>query len=445
MRNLLWVFVCAACGSSDEVTAGAGDASTPLVDVGVDSSPPPPKCGASDWLTYGHDARRTSASDACIDGQLAPAWTYVPMGGLTSMHHVIASTDAVYVQWAAPTGPYVGTTAADRVSPQGKRVWTYDTGSDANLGNWASVSGGNLVLQDDGLYFVDLVTGKVGPNTGVDWWGQTIPAANGGVWFANTSKSDGPGLFVGLMDMTAKTTWKGNEQGTMCGDGFSDVMGGIAVDGSVLFYAPVYKTGSAKQPLPSGVYAFDALTGSPKWNVMTTPASAISVGDGFVYLIEGGELVARKQADGTKAWSVPAANAGAQSPVLANHLVIIATQANVVAVDATTGTAAWTSPVVGAAAQPYQRQISNGCSGLQTLGAATITTLAAALPSGTLVVTASDGIHVLALKDGSAKWSGKIPGAKFAVHDPVLVGKMVYVIDSAASFAPGSVIALTAM
>src|SRR5260370_1303709 len=151
----------------------------PPDDAAMDNAPPPPMCGTSAWLTYAHDGRRTSASDACISGPLTPSWTYVPMGTVKSMHHAIASTDAVYV-------------------------------------DWASVSGTNLVLQDDGMYFVDTTTGKVGPNTGVDWWGQTIPAPNGGVWFVTTSKSDGPGLFVGLMDAMAKTVWKGNEQGAMC-------------------------------------------------------------------------------------------------------------------------------------------------------------------------------------------------------------------------------------
>src|SRR5438309_2275069 len=80
-----------------------------------------------------------------------------------------------------------------------------------------------------GIYFVDATSGSRGPTTGVDWWGQSIPNGTG-VWFVVTSKSDGPGLFVGSMDATAKVTWKGNEQGTHCGDGFADTLGGIALD-----------------------------------------------------------------------------------------------------------------------------------------------------------------------------------------------------------------------
>lgn len=450
----LTLLLVAGCGTSAD--PNLPDGATPS-DAGLDTSAMqdsyvPPKCGTDAWLTYGHDGRRTFATDACITGPLSVSWTYTPAPPMTktvkAMHHALAASDAVYLQWAASAGQYVGTTAADRVSPQGMRVWTYDTGTDANMGNWASVSGANLVLQDDGLYLVDLATGKGGPNTGVDWWGQTIPAQGGSVWFVTTSKSDGPGLFVGLIDAMAKVVWKANEQGTKCGDALSDVMGGIAVDGNVLFYAPSYKTGSMVQPtFASGVWAFDAATGgAPKWQVPSTPTSAVSAGNGNVYVVESSELVARKQADGSKAWSQAVMSPGAQAPVLANGLVIVGTATGVSAFDAKTGAPSWQAPMAGAAARAYTIDITNGCSGLQHLGAPIATTLAAALPSNTLVVTAADGVHVLSLSNGMEQWKGAVPGAKNPVHDPVLVGNTVYVIDSAPSsvggFGAGQLIAL---
>ncbi len=436
-------------GTAPDATGGdaAGDAAT---DASPDA-PPPPACGTGAWLTYGHDGQRTFASDACIKGPLAPSWTYAPAPPanhtVNAVHHALAATDAVYLQWAASDGQYIGTTAADKVSPQGQRVWTWDSGSDANMGNWATVSGANLVVQDDGAYFLDLATGKKSVGTGVDWWGQSIADTSGGVWFANTSKSDGPGLFVGELSSAAKTTWKGNEQGTKCGDALSDQMGGIALDAGVLFYAPSYATGSSVQPtFASGVYAFDAATGKPKWNVPAKPASTLSAADGLLYLVEGGEVVARSQADGAKAWSQPLAGAGAQAPVIAAGLVIAAGSAGVSAFDAKSGEPKWATPVPGAAARAYTMTITNGCSGTQYLGAAIATSLAAAVPSGTLVVTGSDGVHVLSLTTGEDQWHGKITGAAGAVHDPVLVGDMVYVIDSPPAsiggFGPGKVIAL---
>ena len=450
-RTFVAVFAVAlGCSDNSVTTDGGADAQTDAGSPDADAAPVP-SCGTSAWLTYGHDAARTFASDGCITGPLTSSWSYTPtpIAGhtVTAVHHALAATDAIYLQWAGSDSPYIGTTAADLVSPAGARVWTYDSGSDANMGNWASVSGANLVIDDDGVYFVDRATGKSTVKTGVDWWGQTIADTAGGVWFVTTSKSDGPGLFVGELDVTAKIVWQGNKQGTACGDALSDRMGGIALDGGVLFYAPSYATGGTVQPtFASGLYAFDAATGTPKWNVPGAPASTISAGNGLVYGIEADAVVARSQKDGSISWSQPLTGAGAQAPVLANGLAIAAGSTGVSAFDAKSGAPAWATPLTGAAARAYTMVITNGCSGSQNLGAAIATSLAAAVPSGTLVVTASDGIHVLSLATGQDQWHGAVPGAKNRVHDPVIVGNAVYVIDSPTAgvggFGAGQLIAL---
>src|SRR6185437_6279402 len=99
--------------------------------------------------------------------------------------------------------------------------------------------------------------------------------------------------------------------------------------------------------------------------------------------------------------------------------------------DAKTGKPAWSTPLVGAAAQAYAMTITNGCAGSQNLGAAIATTMAAAVPSGTLVVTASDGVHVLSLADGHDTWNGKIPGAQQVVHEPAIVDDVLRARDLA--------------
>jgi outer membrane protein assembly factor BamB len=141
--------------------------------------------------------------------------------------------------------------------------------------------------------------------------------------------------------------------------------------------------------------------------------------------------------------------AGAQAPVLATGLAIVAGTTGVSAFDATSGKPVWSTPLTGAAAQAFVGMINNGCAGTQTYGGAMATTLAAAVPSGTLVVTASDGIHVLSLTTGQDQWHGAVMGATNVVHDPVLVGKNVYVVDSGpggfTAFGPGKLIALTGM
>jgi outer membrane protein assembly factor BamB len=456
MKKLIAFGLLAACGGDSSSVDGGGGADVQTTDVAkdvaVEAGPP---CGTNAWLTYGHDGARTFASDGCITGPLTPSWTYTPTpktsAKVNAVYHALAATDGVYLQWANSDGAYIGTTAADEISTTTHmRLWTYDSGSDANMGNWASVSGTNLVLNDDGMYWVSLKDGTSATSTGVDWWGQTIADNAGGAWFVTTSKSDGPGLFVGEIDATAKVIWSQNKQGTACGDGLGDKMGGIALDGGVLFYAPQYSMGGTVQPtFKSGLYAFDAAAGTPKWKVdTTTPSSTISAGNGLVYLIETGNVVARKQTDGSVAWTQPLAGAGAQAPVIAGSIVIAAGSQGVSSFDATTGAPGWSTPITGAAAQAYSLNITNGCSGSQNLGAAIATTMAAAIPSGTLVVTASDGVHVLSLSTGQDTWSGKITGAKFKVHDPVIVGKMVYVVDSpqggTAGFGAGQLIALSA-
>jgi hypothetical protein len=452
-RTLMLAGVLACGGGGSTNDGGVPDATMTDANVmdAASESPPPPMCGTGAWLTYGHDGARSFASDACIAGPLTVAWTYAPTPPtgktINGVHHALASTAGVFLQWAASDGQYIGTTAADLLSPAGARLWTFDSGSDANFGNWASVSGTNIVLDDDGEYFVDTATGKSTAGTGVDWWGQTIPAVDGGVWFADTSKSDGPGLFVGALDSMAKLVWQENKQGTMCGQGLGDVMGGIAVDGGVLFYAPSYTAGAVQPTFMSGLYAFDAAAGTPKWNVNLTPASAISAGNGFVYLIEAGNVVARKQTDGSVAWMQPVTGAGAQAPVLAAGLAIVASTMGVSVFDAVSGKPGWSTPLTGAAARPFTGSIMNGCAGSQSYGGAMATTLAAAVPSGTLVVTASDGIHLLSLATGMDVWHGAVMGATNAVHDPVLVGKSVYVVDSppggSTAYGPGKLIALT--
>jgi outer membrane protein assembly factor BamB len=225
----------------------------------------------------------------------------------------------------------------------------------------------------------------------------------------------------------------------MCRIDAGDLAGGLALDGGALFYAPSYSLGmGVTLGFESGLYSFDPATGKQTWFQATTPTSSISAGDGLVYLIEGGtQLVARKESDGTQAWTAMAMGAGTQSPVLAGGIVIIATAQGVSTFDAKTGKAGWTAPVMGGEAQAADLMFSGGCvpgSGQWTgndFGTSVPTaTMAAATGSGTLVVTASDGIHVLSLATGAQAWTGMPAMAIGSVFNPVIVGKAVYVIDN---------------
>lgn len=165
-----------------------------------------------------------------------------------------------------------------------------------------------------------------------------------------------------------------------------------------------------------------------------------SAGGGSLYLVEGGgTLVARAEATGTVVWSESVKGAGAQSPVLANGLVFVGTNSGVATFDPATGTAGWTASLTGAAATLGSLSFTGDCAGAvpayytgsqyQSPRART-TTMAAALGSGTLVVAAQDGIHVLSLAGGAAQGGAFVPnGANGALRDPVIVGNRLYVMD----------------
>ena len=92
---------------------------------------------------------------------------------------------------------------------------------------------------------------------------------------------------------------------------------------------------------------------------------------------------------------------------------------------------------MGAAAQAFNLMFGGGCvagSGqwsANEFGTAVATaTLAAALGSDTLVVTATDGIHLLSLATGMETWKGMPAQAMGSVSNPVVVGNMVYVVDT---------------
>lgn len=392
-------------------------------------------CGTGAWVTYGHDGQRTSASDGCVDGPLTAIWTYLPEAPagkvVNRLFHPLASKDAAFLRWSASDPPYTGTSAADRVTLDGKRVWTFDSGTDTDLGDWSSLWKDKLVINSDGIYLLDQADGHGVGSTGVDWWGQTIPTA-GALLFSNTSKSDGPGLFVGALDEKAAVVWKQNEQGTMCGQGFADQTGGIALDGATLFYAPLYASGSMTQPMfASGLYAYESTTGMPLWNVPTSPASAVSAGAGLVYLIEGTQgmlkLLARKQADGSVAWTADLAGAGVQAPVLADGKVIVATFSGITAFQQADGKVAWTS-MVNVAAFLNNTPVSNGCGGLQPLANLPTTTLAAALGSKTLLAVQGPTATILDLATGKTKWTGT-PAMNATLINPIIVGDRVYLVN----------------
>ncbi len=382
-----------------------------------------------DWITYGHDGHRTSASQASLKSPLTTAWRFAPPSPVTNPYTVVfdalAAADGVYLQWGS-TGTFFGFgtgTNVDRISPAGARVWSNTAwGADYNIGHWGSIYGNKFVFMDDGLGYLNLSNGTRAFNTSVDWWGETLPDATG-LYLSQNWHVDGPQTFVGSLSATGTSRWKTNLYGATKADiGVWDPSGGLALNNGVLFFDPVYQ-GSITVPNPKGVFAFTASSGALVKFVATTPNSHISADSAKVYLVETGGtiLVARAQNDLHVVWSVTIPYAGPQAPLLANGLVIIGTYSDVEAFSAATGVRVWKTTVAG----------------LTTYSQGSTTTyLAAALGSGTLIATASNGIHVLSLLTGADLWHGTATGASGTPHDPVIVndpvnGPVLYVVDNA--------------
>jgi hypothetical protein len=401
-----------------------------------------------DWTTYGHDARRTSASLGSVTGPLTLAWSYVPQGtsghALSSVESAIATVDAIFVRSNLHTNVGYGLSpAADRVSPAGQHVWTYNMGSDADFGDWGSLMSNRYVMNSDGTRYVDITSGLAVRSNGVDSWGEILTDAST-VYQSNDVQIDGPGVHVAALDSTLKAVWTSNSFRT-CRGSAATMAGGLALNNGVLFYAPAYSVGLPATHLPfaSGVFAFNASTGAKVAYHASTPYSRLSADDSRVYLVENQTtLVALAQSDLHVVWSSTLINPGEQAPVVANGLVIVGTAADVEAFNAATGAKSWSSAAMsGAAAHWYSTYQGGTCGTVQIpVAYGPTTTIAAALGSRTLVVTAYDGIHVLALGTGVDLWHGRVTGIPGNVGNPVIVndpakGAVVYVEDGGKLYA----------
>ncbi|HEV7702688.1 MAG TPA: PQQ-binding-like beta-propeller repeat protein [Gemmatimonadaceae bacterium] len=401
-----------------------------------------------DWTTYGHDVRRTSASLGSVTGPLSLSWSYVPQGtaghALTSVLSAIGTANAIFVRTSLSSGYGYGISPAiDRVSPTGQHVWTFNMTTDADFGDWASLMGNRVIVNSDGARFVDQTSGLSVHGNGVDTWGEILTDSST-LYFANDVQIDGPGIYAAAYDTAFKARWTANKF-TTCRGSASAMAGGLALNNGVLFYAPAYTVGKPATVLPfsSGVFALNATTGAQVAYHASTPYSRVSADASHVYLIENQHtLVALAQSDLHVVWSATIANPGEQAPVVANGLVIIGTSTDVEAYNASSGAKSWSSATLtGAAAHLYSTFQGGSCGSVQipvTPGSST--TIAAALGSRTLVVTASDGVHILALGTGADLWHGRPAGIPGTVSNPVIVndparGAIVYVEDYAKLYA----------
>lgn len=371
------------------------------------AAPSPTPCGADGWTTYAHDAARTSASGACLRPPLAAAWRFAPRGAPgkrdAAAAHAIVADDTVYAQGTIGDSPALWRVEARTGEPR----WAYDSRADIPHLTWPTLAPRTVLMVDDGLFLVDPETGK---NRGraLDAWGESL--TDGAKLFVmNTWQADGDPPYLGAFDLDGRPLWKRDRMRHARGYRPPDV-GGVAMADGVLVHA------SNQAQRGAHLAAFDAASSEKRWSVDTTPESAPSLADGRVFGVERwagakvDRLVARSLATGDVAWSRELARARGQAPVVAGALVVVHAEKAVLAFDRATGEPAWSAPIART-----------------TPGTQGVTTLAAALGSGTLVACAGGRVHVLRLADGGVAWSGEpAPGAK-SVDSPAIAGGALYV------------------
>lgn len=391
------------------VSQTATASATPAAASTTPAHPPAAKCPAIAWDTYAADAARTSASPGCALGPYSVSWVWTPPSTRereSRAHHVIADPKSAYVVAVKGNSP-----SAYRLDVEGQAMWAYDSRADIQRAHWPSLGHGSLVLNDDGFYLLHEDTGRPRWDRGLDTWGQTL--FDDERWYlVNTWHVEGPGVFVGAFDLEGKTLWKANKYGGSVKEDVMEDCGALALSDGVLFQAANYKFAPY-----SGVFAFEAKTGALQWSKPTMPVGDLSVGGGRLFSIEkearGREprLVARDTSTGQTSWQVGVPGVRAAAPVVAAGLVIVDRgDLGVFAYDAETGAESW-----------------RAAAGKRSERVPLSTTLAAALGTGTLVITAVDGVSIVSLADGSQRWSGA-PGGLSDFHSPVIVGTRIYVI-----------------
>jgi outer membrane protein assembly factor BamB len=339
----------------------------------------------------GHDAARTSASKACVRG-LRPSWSFTApphKDKPTKVTHAVADSGAVYVAAASGIVPLLY-----KLDAGGKLLWTFDSKADLPKDGWPLLALGHVVLYDDGIYLIDPGTGAERLRL-IDHWGHVL--TDGERFFlTNTVQMHGPGLFVGAFDRMAHELWKKNwfhgpHQNT-------DDHGGICL-GESLVHANNYQ----RMPHRSSVTAYDPKNGRVRWTHPTIPTGPPSCGGDLVFVVERGQLVARKTSDGAVAFTRALPGIDDQPPVLAGDLVIVHGEA-VTAMDRA-GNVRWSAPL------PRSKAF----------------TLAAAMGSRTLVVASGKRLLLLDLDSGAER--GKVD-LEDEVHSPVIGDALYAVVGS---------------
>lgn len=448
---------------------------TPTISVTPSVTPTLGTIAASDWSTIGHDEKRTFTSDGSILGPLTLAWTFDAPDGVTSIgtHYqldrikhtanLIATSSAVYLRTAWTD---VGTTVSgivygmiDKLGTSGNHIWNSIIGVNmdrrmhmqrVNTTLYQYGTGDKIIVNEDGLNFVNDVTGVRESHVQIDIWGSILvdPQDTSCFYTTNEFEVDAEGVFLrkynpsyaGLTPQFQQ--WTKNLYNAYVNGGAREYNGGgIGLENGVIYFAPRYKFADGIQHIQNGVYAFATLSGASVWFAPSTPTSPLSIGT-YIFLTEDNNLVARNKSNGNLVWSRALSGTVLQrlpdgidfnnsfciqSPVVVNDIVIIGTTNGIYAFNQNDGTPAWSNTSV----IPFQSSTITGT----TYYRHNYTYMCAATGSNTLAICGSDfNVHILSLANGTEQWSGLPVTPLYYLCNPVMVGNRLYVVDGGAHF-----------
>jgi len=300
--------------------------------------------GADTWPQEGHDAQRTFRTADVMKAPLSLNWSqfvgsYDPrwQAACTIRGTLIAADKLYFTLFTAPV-PNQAPRYVFSYNLDGSMAWNKaGLRETPDLDHCPAIFGANLFLIDDGIACFATANGKVNSQfaRSADLWGETL-VCNGQLYFNSRQEIDNKlGISVISLSSALVRLWVINNCHT------APVVGKIAADNGMLFVANNYS--GDYQGISSGLYAFNALSGDnkavatvtaarpvsaiiptskPFYHIACQPMGNLCCGNGMVYALEApGLLSARRQADGSKAWSV-AADATKLNLLLSGNIII---------------------------------------------------------------------------------------------------------------------------
>jgi outer membrane protein assembly factor BamB len=332
---------------------------------------PPPAPGGTAWSIFQHDPQHTGhAAESSISLPLTQRWSYTVDGMIQSSPTIAGGV--VYFGSSGLVGSVAGKVhAVDSV--QGTVVWTYS--ADPSSWSAAAVSGDSVYISGSSSLGAGNFLYALNANDGSEIWKIRLGPSGGG--------TSSPVVVDGVVYVGSG----GSPSGSCPAEGHS-VYAVSAETGDILWAAPIIDPNECRKDVTSSpvvtqntvvvgtwgscficptVFAFDRLTGTPKWSAIAYAPYIVpfpSAADGVIYARSGGaghggDLIAFDEQTGAEIWRRGlGAFYGEGSPAIANGTVYSASGFQIHALDATSGAPIWTVPTVSSGTCTFNRLVA---------------------------------------------------------------------------------------